>query len=95
MTDPLVRTPRRPKSVYDVGSEPDPRFTLANERTFLAWIRTVLAVITGGVAVDASAENLEQQARDLAAVCCVAAGIVGAVWGLHPRDNHREGTPSI
>ncbi|MGM7411321.1 YidH family protein, partial [Acinetobacter baumannii] len=23
-----------------VGEEPDPRFTLANERTFLAWTRT-------------------------------------------------------
>ena len=28
----------------------DPRFSLANERTFLAWIRTALALIAGGVA---------------------------------------------
>jgi putative membrane protein len=35
------------------GSEPDPRFTLANERTFLAWIRTSLALLAGGVAVEA------------------------------------------
>ena len=34
---------RFPKAVYGVGAEPDPRFTLANERTFLAWIRTALA----------------------------------------------------
>ncbi|MDA0565900.1 DUF202 domain-containing protein [Streptomonospora sp. S1-112] len=33
------------------GSEPDYRFTLANERTFLAWIRTALALIAGAVAV--------------------------------------------
>ncbi len=33
----------------DVGSEPDPRFTFANERTFLAWARTGLALIGGGL----------------------------------------------
>ena len=31
--------------------DPDYRFTLANERTFLSWIRTALALIAGGVAV--------------------------------------------
>lgn len=35
------------------GTEPDPRFTLANERTFLAWIRTALALLAGGIAVEA------------------------------------------
>lgn len=40
------------------GSEPDPRFTLANERTFLAWIRTSLAMLAGGVAVEAFMSNL-------------------------------------
>jgi putative membrane protein len=32
-------------------TEPDYRFTLANERTFLAWIRTSLGLVAGGVAV--------------------------------------------
>ncbi len=32
------------------GSEPDYRFTMANERTFLAWIRTALALAAGGLA---------------------------------------------
>ena len=31
--------------------EPDARFTLANERTYLAWVRTSLAVIAGGLAI--------------------------------------------
>jgi putative membrane protein len=31
--------------------ELDYRFTLANERTFLAWIRTALALLAGGVVV--------------------------------------------
>ncbi|PCC98162.1 YidH family protein [Halopseudomonas pelagia] len=40
------------------GEAPDPRFTLANERTFLAWIRTALALLGGGVAVEAFTVNL-------------------------------------
>ena len=32
-------------------SDPDPRFTLANERTFLAWTRTALSFIAAGLAV--------------------------------------------
>ena len=34
----------------DHGDDPDYRFTLANERTFLAWIRTALALAAGGLA---------------------------------------------
>jgi putative membrane protein len=33
------------------GDEPDYRFSLANERTFLAWIRTSLALLAGAVAI--------------------------------------------
>lgn len=35
----------------DVGRDPDPRFTLANERTFLAWLRTGLALVAAAVAL--------------------------------------------
>jgi putative membrane protein len=35
----------------DDGTEPDPRFTFANERTFLAWSRTALALIVAGLGV--------------------------------------------
>jgi putative membrane protein len=37
----------------DVGVTPDYRFSLANERTYLAWIRTALALVGGGLAVAA------------------------------------------
>jgi putative membrane protein len=32
------------------SDEIDYRFSLANERTFLAWIRTALALVAGGIA---------------------------------------------
>lgn len=37
----------------DNGKEPDPRFTLANERTFLTWLSTALTLSAGGVAIAA------------------------------------------
>ena len=39
------------RSIRSVGSDPDYRFTLANERTFLAWLRTGLALVAGAVAL--------------------------------------------
>src|SRR5215469_7879781 len=33
------------------GTEPDPRFTYANERTFLAWSRTALALVVAGLGI--------------------------------------------
>jgi putative membrane protein len=35
----------------DQGEDPDYRYSLANERTFLAWIRTSLSLMAGAVAV--------------------------------------------
>jgi putative membrane protein len=39
------------------GRSPDPRLTMANERTFLAWIRTSLAMIAGGVGIAAFVDD--------------------------------------
>ena len=43
-------SPPAPAGASD-GSEPDARFTFANERTFLAWSRTALALVIGGLAI--------------------------------------------
>lgn len=40
------------------GEDPDYRFTLANERTFLAWVRTALGFFTAAIAVDQLATSL-------------------------------------
>jgi putative membrane protein len=45
-----VRQWFEPEKAETVGETPDYRFSLANERTFLAWIRTGLALIAGGLA---------------------------------------------
>ncbi|PTR29015.1 putative membrane protein [Rhodococcus sp. OK519] len=42
----------RPKAFRE-GDDPDPRFTLANERTYLAWIRTGLGLIAAAVGLEA------------------------------------------
>lgn len=42
---------KRRHRLDQVGHDPDYRFSLANERTFLAWLRTALALLGGGVAL--------------------------------------------
>ena len=39
------------RRVLGPGTEPDPRFSLANERTYLAWWRTGIAGVAAGFAV--------------------------------------------
>ena len=74
---------RWPRSLYGVGSEPDPRFTFANERTFLAWIRTGLGFLAAGVAIAAVAGldarlSLEVRVASLLLVLCGLGCAVGA-----------------
>ena len=79
MTDPEHRWP---SSVYAHGTEPDPRFSLANERTFLAWIRTALALVAGAAAIDALPLPLTDVAQNLLAGGLALAGLLtaGAAW---------------
>ena len=43
--------PAGPADAVGEGTEPDPRYTFANERTFLAWSRTALALVVAGLGV--------------------------------------------
>jgi putative membrane protein len=65
---------RFPTSVFGIGDEPDPRFTLANERTFLAWIRTGLALTAGGAALEAFSLDIHPGLRLAASLLLLLAG---------------------
>jgi putative membrane protein len=67
-----------PAWVYGHGSMPDPRFSLANERTFLAWVRTSLALLAGGVALDAVELDDPHGLQPALAVTLVVLGLLGA-----------------
>ncbi|NJP47428.1 DUF202 domain-containing protein [Streptomyces sp. PRB2-1] len=65
-----------PARVQEEGETPDYRFSLANERTFLAWIRTALALIGGGFAVDQFlTDHLTHWARVALALALLAGGV--------------------
>ncbi|MEU0471423.1 YidH family protein [Streptomyces olivaceus] len=65
-----------PEEVRREGATPDYRFSLANERTFLAWLRTALALIGGGFAVDQFLPDLRWGWRVGLALALLAAGVL-------------------
>lgn len=67
-------TRRFPRSVYARGSEPDARFTLANERTFLAWLSTGLALLSVGVGLESLAVDVQPGLRLAASLVLILAG---------------------
>jgi putative membrane protein len=70
---------RFPRWVYGAGDEPDARFSLANERTFLAWIRTSLALSAAGVALEAVDLPVPPGLQDASALLLVALGVLAPV----------------
>jgi putative membrane protein len=75
----------------DGESEPDARFTYANERTFLAWNRTALALIATGVAATQLLPDLKiDGGRRLLGLPLIALGALVAVTSfLHWKANQR------
>jgi len=71
------------------GIEPDYRYTLANERTFLAWIRTSLALLAAGVLLVQFAPRLTPGWAVIGVAGTLAAGsaLLGVVAYLRWRGN--------
>jgi putative membrane protein len=83
----LERTRHR---LSEVGDEPDPRFTLANERTFLAWTRTALGLLVTGLAVAELLDSESHTARLVIGVPLVlTAGVIGVMSYLRWRALER------
>lgn len=81
---------RRERRLEQTGTDPDPRFTFANERTFLAWNRTALALIAAGLA---AAQFLKFNLHGLRLVIAVPLIVLGATLALasylHWEDSER------
>jgi putative membrane protein len=65
-----------------LGEAPDYRFSLANERTYLAWIRTALGFLAAGVGLDQLAPDFATPLirEVLALLLCLFAGML-AIYG--------------
>jgi len=72
------------------GQDPDYRFSLANERTFLAWLRTALALLAGAMLVHQFATRLQPQWLNLALSLALALASVLLSIGAYVRWKGNE-----
>ncbi|TYL44852.1 DUF202 domain-containing protein [Nocardioides sp. BGMRC 2183] len=92
---------RWPGWVYQSGEEPDYRFSFANERTFLAWIRTALALLAAAVAVDVVNLDIGRSAQVVLVALLAILGMVAALaawarWAMSERAiRHQRALPSF
>ena len=71
--------------------EPDVRFSLANERTFLAWARTCLAMVATGLVL----ARVLGESDDLTVAAGIALIVLGSVLGLLAYRNYRRNDEAI
>lgn len=81
---------------HSEDAEPDYRYTLANERTFLAWMRTCLALLAAAVAVVQFAPDLGSQSfRETCGIAfagLAASTAAGGLWRwMSTQDAMRQG----
>jgi putative membrane protein len=73
------------------NQEPDVRFSYANERTFLAWIRTSLGLVTAGLAITQLLPPFDfPGGRRLIGLPLIALGVVVSLFSFRNwQDNER------
>ena len=76
-------------ALHEVGESPDYRFTLANERTFLAWVRTALAMMAAGVAVVQFVPGVDLVRHVLGVLLILLGGLLAGVSYRHWACNER------
>jgi putative membrane protein len=77
--DSAQRSRRRP---HQVGTPADPRFSFANERTFLAWNRTALALIGGGLAAGQLLRSAVGSTNLIVGLSLIALGAAAGATGF-------------
>jgi putative membrane protein len=85
-----VAPPRQPDWRTE-GQDPDYRFSLANERTFLAWVRTSIALLAGSVGIVQLATDLGTGwvRRTVGGLLAFTGVLVGALAHRHWKANER------
>lgn len=73
-----------------VGTDPDYRFTLANERTFLAWLRTGLALLAGAIALASLVHDFGPRSVRIAITAFLLILSVTVVVGAYVRWDRTE-----
>lgn len=92
---------RWPGWVYATGEEPDYRFSFANERTFLAWIRTSMGFLAAAVALDVVAISIPDPMERALVLVLVSLGLSSAAtawlrWAAAERAiRHKAPLPSM
>lgn len=75
--------------LHEVGETPDYRFSLANERTLLAWVRTSLAMMAAGVAVVQFVPGLTVVRHILGIILITLGGVLAGISYDHWERNER------
>jgi putative membrane protein len=73
------------------GQAPDYRFSLANERTYLAWVRTALALLAGAIGIDQLTPDLASPLIRvlLASFLCLCSGVLAVFAYIRWANNER------